>query len=58
VCERPPVGIDTSAVEGMDLCQGRVQTGVRKGSSPEGGGHGPKLPELEESLDCALKHRA
>lgn len=38
--------------------QWKVRSGVRKGSPPEGGGHGPKLPELEESLDCALKHRA
>jgi len=25
----------------MELCQGRIRWGLRKGSSPEGGGHGP-----------------
>ena len=28
-----------------------------KGSAPEGGEHGLKLPELEEHLDTALRHR-
>lgn len=58
MCKRPPVGSDTREVNGMELCQGKVRMGVRKGSLPEGGGHGPTLPEVRESLDCALKHRA
>lgn len=31
----------------MNQCWGEV----RKGSAPEGGGHGPKLPELRERWD-------
>lgn len=44
----------------MNLCQGGSSWVLRKGSgtgiAPQGSAQGPKLLELEECLDSALRH--
>jgi len=51
VTETGPKGMAWSCVRGG---AGWV---LGKDSSTEGGGHGPKLPELKEHLHDALRHR-
>ena len=38
----------------MELCQGRGSWGL---GTPQGGGHGTKLPQHEGCLDSALRHK-
>jgi len=42
---------DRSQGNNMELCQGRSNWGLGKGSAPEGGGHGPELLEFKKHLD-------
>ena len=46
---------DRARGNGVELCQGRA-AGVRDRSAPQGGGHGPRLPEFKKCLDAALRH--
>lgn len=48
---------DRARGNGMELCQGRGSWGLGTGAAPQGGGHGPRLPEFKECLDTALRHR-
>ena len=49
----------SSALCDRDRAQGTAWgwQGWGKGSAPEGGGHGPELPEFIAYLDSALRHR-
>ena len=56
---------DRARGNGMELCQGRGSWGSGNGSAPQGSGHGtacpgqwaqPRVPEIKEHLDSALRH--